>query len=37
MTETAGSANQTAGGPQAEFAIEVRNLQTGYFKRPVSD
>jgi branched-chain amino acid transport system ATP-binding protein len=35
MTETAGSAHQTADGPRAEFAIEVRNLQTGYYKRPV--
>jgi branched-chain amino acid transport system ATP-binding protein len=34
MTETA-SASQTAGDPAAEYAIEVRNLQTGYFKRPV--
>src|SRR3984957_1602041 len=34
MTETA-SASRAAGGSAAEYAIEVRNLQTGYFKRPV--
>jgi branched-chain amino acid transport system ATP-binding protein len=34
MTETNLSPNPAA-GPPGEFALEVRHLQTGYFKRPV--